>query len=93
MAVMKLRPLGSNIVIKIDDRDERVRKSGLIVMQSEGKAPQTGEIIAIGPDCAKTFELGSIVVFEKFAGHEFTDPDSNTKLIIINDEEIVATLK
>ncbi|MEK7860765.1 MAG: co-chaperone GroES, partial [Chloroflexota bacterium] len=45
---MKLKPLGSRVVIKALERDE-MTKSGIVLPDTAKEKPQEGRVLAVGP--------------------------------------------
>lgn len=89
---MKLIPFGDKVIVEVIDDALKTRKSGLIVVKTtEDKAPQTGTVVRKGPDCGKGIKVGDIVIFEKYSGDEFNDPDTNKRYLIMEEEAIIAT--
>ncbi len=92
---------------RYDEHDEVVKSakaSGLIVQLDRGVRHQAsvdkGVVIAIGQTAWKDFgnepwaKVGDTVLFAKNAGKSVEDPeDKETPYVILNDEDIVATLK
>jgi chaperonin GroES len=76
--IMKIKPLGNNIVISTIDNGE-VTSSGIIIPDSVKDKPERGTVVAVGP--GKMLENGERqqievkegdkVLFKKYAADEF----------------------
>lgn len=74
---MKIRPLGSRILVKRKE-EKNMTKGGIIIPDTAREKPRQGEVVAAGP--GKKDEKGNripmevaegdIVLFSKYAGNE-----------------------
>lgn len=67
-----IKPLGNRVVIKKLEAEEKTA-GGIILTSTAKEAPQTAEIVAVGPgtkDEAMEVAVGDKIVFSKFAGTE-----------------------
>lgn len=96
---MKLKPLGSRIVVKAIDREEST-KSGIFLPETLKDKPQEGIVLAVGPgdkspDTGELLPLsvsgGDRVLFQKFAGTEFKLEDQ--ELLILAEKDILAIME
>jgi co-chaperonin GroES (HSP10) len=92
---------------KLEDKDEhfsRAKRSGIVIPTMdeharEQAAMDTGEVLAIGTTAFKDFgtespiQVGDNIVFARHAGKTVVDPETDEKLICLNDEDVVAILK
>jgi chaperonin GroES len=94
----KLKPLGSNVIVKPTPREE-MTKSGIVLPDTAKERPQEGSILAVGPgrtlDSGSREEIevaiGQKVLFQKYAGTEFKlDED---ELLILKHGDILAIVE
>lgn len=96
----ELQPFGSRVVVKPKAAEE-VTPSGLIVPDVAQKKPEEGTVIAVGPGewvttatgpvrCPITVEVGDQVLFDKYAGFEFTVDGEAVR--VIPERDILARL-
>ena len=90
--------------IKIHENDEvfkRARTAGIQLLEmSERKeqvAVEKGTVLEMGKHCNKDYvgdlKVGDVIGFAKFGGKFITDPDNDEMLLVINDEDVVCTIK
>jgi len=95
---MKLKPLGSRVVIKALERDE-MTKSGIVLPDTAKEKPQEGRVLAVGPgdrneDGVRVpvdLKEGDRVLFQKYAGTEFKLDDE--ELLIFSEKDILAIVE
>ena len=95
---MKLKPLGSRVVIKALERDE-MTKSGIVLPDTAKEKPQEGRVLAVGPgdrneDGVRVpvdLKEGDRVLFQKYAGTEFKLDDE--ELLIFSEKDILAVVE
>lgn len=63
---MRFEPLGEKILVEPTPAETKTA-SGLIIPDVGQDTPQTGKVLAIGPD-VKVLGVGDVVMFGKFAG-------------------------
>ena len=87
-----MKPLFDKVLIKRDTLEDKL-KTSLIIPESSQKrnAPQTGVIIAIGPDTLQV-EVGQKVLFGLHAGSWIKDDEDN-ELFVCLDVDILAILE
>ena len=92
---------------RYDEHDEVFRAAkaaGLAILKDKEVRYQAsvdkGTVISVGPTAWKDFgsepwaKVGDVVIFAKNAGKSVEDPaDKETPYVLLNDEDIVATLK
>ncbi len=90
--------LGNRVLIK-PDPIEQVSKGGIILNLNERQAKSetsSGTVIDYGPSAwldpalggTPWVEKGDRVIFAKYSGKYFTDPDDDEEYIVINDDAI-----
>jgi chaperonin GroES len=95
---LKLKPLGSRVVVKPLAREE-MTKSGIVLPDTAKEKPQEGKVLAVGPgdrdEDGKRIPVelkeGDRVLFQKYAGTEFKLDDE--ELLILSEKDILATLQ
>ena len=95
---LKLRPLGSRVVIKALDREE-ITKSGIVIPDTAKEKPQEGRVVAVGPGgldkngnkVVMTLKEGDRVLYQKYSGTEFKL--EGEELLVIAQEDILALIE
>ncbi len=96
---LKLKPLGSRVVVKALEREE-VTKSGILLPDTAKEKPQEGKVLAVGPgdrhpDTGARIPVelkeGDRVLFQKYAGTEFKLDDE--ELLIFSEKDILAIVQ
>jgi chaperonin GroES len=96
---LKLKPLGSRVVIKALDREE-ITKSGIVLPDTAKEKPQEGKVLAVGPgdrhpDTGQRIPVelkeGDRVLFQKYAGTEFKLDDE--ELLILSEKDVLALVE
>jgi chaperonin GroES len=65
---MSLKPLGSRVLIKIQEAEKKTA-SGLYIPDTAQEKTQTGDVIAVGDDKDLiTVSVGQKVMFDQFSG-------------------------
>ncbi len=92
---LKLKPLGSRVVIKALEREE-MTKSGIVLPDTVKEKPQEGKVLAVGPGdrhpdtgerIAVELKEGDRVLFQKYAGTEFKLDDE--ELLILSEKDVL----
>jgi len=95
---LKLKPLGSRVVVKGLDREE-VTKSGIVLPDTAKEKPQEGKVLAVGPgdrhpDTGQRIPVelkeGDRVLFQKYSGTEFKL--EGDELLILSEKDILAII-
>jgi len=95
---MDIRPLHDRVVIK-REKEEEVRRSGIIIPDTAKEKPQEGMVVGVGSG-RKTpkgtlvpmeVKVGDKVLFGKYAGTEYKQDDE--ELVIMREEDILAVLQ
>ncbi|MDE3113832.1 MAG: co-chaperone GroES [Chloroflexota bacterium] len=97
-AGLKLKPLGSRVVIKPLQREE-MTKSGIVLPDTAKEKPQEGKVLAVGPgdrdEDGKRIPVelkeGDKVLFQKYAGTEFKLDDE--ELLILAEKDVLAVIQ
>ena len=96
---LKLKPLGSRVVIKALEREE-MTKSGIVLPDTAKEKPQEGKVLSVGPgdrhpDTGERIPVelkeGDRVLFQKYAGTEFKLDDE--ELLILSEKDVLATIE
>ena len=95
---LRLKPLGSRVVIKALERDE-MTKSGIVLPDTAKEKPQEGKVLAVGPGgldkngnkVEMTLKEGDRVLFQKYAGTEFKLDDE--EYIVLSQDDILALVQ
>ena len=96
---LKLKPLGSRVVIKALEREE-MTKSGLLLPDTAKEKPQEGKVLSVGPGdrhpdtgerIAVERKVGDRVLFQKYAGTEFKLDEE--ELLILSEKDILAVIE
>jgi chaperonin GroES len=96
---LKLKPLGSRVVIKALEREE-MTKSGLVLPDTAKEKPEKGKVLSVGPGdrhpdtgerIAVELKVGDHVLFQKYAGTEFKLDDE--ELLILSEKDVLAVIE
>jgi chaperonin GroES len=96
---LKLKPLGSRVVIKALEREE-MTKSGLLLPDTAKEKPQEGKVLSVGPGdrndktgerVAVELKVGDRVLFQKYAGTEFKLDEE--ELLILSEKDVLAVIE
>ena len=96
---LKLKPLGSRVVVKALEREE-MTKSGLVLPDTAKEKPQEGKVLSVGPGdrhpdtgerIAVELKVGDRVLFQKYAGTEFKLDEE--ELLILSEKDVLATIE
>jgi chaperonin GroES len=95
---LKLKPLGSRVVVKALDREE-VTKSGIVIPDTAKEKPQEGRVLAVGPGgldkngnkVVMTLKEGDRVLYQKYSGTEFKL--EGEELLVISQEDVLALIE
>lgn len=93
---MNVKPLGSRVVIKPLEKEERT-KSGILLPDTAKEKPQQGKIMAVGTGrllengskVALEVKEGDTVIFSKYAGTE-VKIDGEEYMILDGERDILA---
>ena len=96
---LKLKPLGSRVVIKALEREE-MTKSGIVLPDTAKEKPQEGKVLSVGPgdrhpDTGERIPVelkeGDRVLFQKYAGTEFKLDEE--ELLILSEKDVLAVIE
>lgn len=93
---MQIKPLGSRVVIKALEKEERT-KSGILLPDTAKEKPQQGKVVAVGAGkvlengqkLALEVKEGDTVIFSKYAGTE-VKVDGEELIILDGERDILA---
>jgi chaperonin GroES len=93
---MNIKPLGSRVVIKALEKEERT-KSGILLPDTAKEKPQQGKVVAVGPGkmlengtrIALEVKEGDTVIFSKYSGTE-VKVDGEEYIILDGERDILA---
>lgn len=89
---MQIKPLGSRVVIKKFEAEEKT-KSGIVLPGQAQEKPQMAEVIAVGPGTEKDpmeLKVGDNVLISKYAGTEVKL--DGVEYTILKQEDILAVI-
>jgi chaperonin GroES len=92
MGTIKMKPLGTRVIIEPSLAEERT-KSGIIIPDSAKEKPQSGTVVAVGPgkkDEPMEVKVGDLVLYGKYAGTEITYEKKD--YLIMNQSDILAVV-
>ena len=84
-----LNPLTNRLIIRPDKLPE-VTEGGIILPETVIERPQTGKVLAIGPDVL-TIENGDKVVYPPYSGMPLEYGDE--ELVVLRESDILATVE
>jgi chaperonin GroES len=95
---MKLKPLGSRVVVEPIEAEE-VTAGGIVLPETAKEKPQKGKVLSVGPgdrdedgDRIKMdVEENDIVLFAKYAGTEIKV--DGKKLLILRESDLLAIVE
>ncbi len=96
---MNVKPLGSRVVIKALEKEERT-KSGILLPDTAKEKPQQGKVIAVGAGrvletgakVALEVKEGDTVIFSKYSGTE-VKVDGEEYIILDGERDILAIVQ
>ncbi len=83
---MAIKPLGSRVLIKIQEAESKTA-SGLYIPDTAQEKTQTGTVVAVGEDKDIVVQAGQKVMYDKYAGSS-VKIDGTEHLIVKNDDII-----
>ncbi len=83
---MAVKPLGSRVLIKIQEAESKTA-SGLYIPDTAQEKTQTGTVVAVGEDKEIVVKTGQKVMYDKYAGSS-VKIDGDEHLIVKNDDII-----
>jgi len=93
---MNIKPLGSRVVIKALEKEERT-KSGILLPETAKEKPQQGKVVAVGSGkvtetgtkVALEVKEGDTVIFSKYSGTE-VKVEGEEYIILDGERDILA---
>ena len=88
-----IKPLGSRVVIKKIEAEEKTA-SGILLTSSAKEKPQVAEVVAVGPGTEEVkmeVSVGQKVICSKYAGTEVKLEDE--EFIIVKQNDILAVVE
>ncbi len=95
---MKLKPLGSRVVVEPIDVEE-VTAGGIVLPETAKEKPQKGKVLSVGPGdrnekgdrVQMDVAAGNTVLFAKYAGTEIKV--EGKKLLILRESDLLAIVE
>lgn len=89
---MKIDPLGTKVVVKVEEAESKTAK-GIIIPDASKEKPSVGTIVAVNETTKSDFnvDVGTKLLFGKYSGTEVTL--DNQKLLILEIDEAFAILR
>jgi chaperonin GroES len=85
---MTLQPLGRNVIIEPDSSQNEI--NGILMPETSEKRPETGLVLAAGPDAVGLTE-GDKVVYRKYGPDEVTV--DGRKVFVLSIEDVIAVIR
>jgi chaperonin GroES len=93
VTMIRLRPLARWVLVRPQAVLSETTKTGLVKVDFSSEKPQTGVVLAIGPDLQKSdwnpidppCEPGDVVLYGKFAGTEVDLGDGEALVLDVKD--------
>jgi chaperonin GroES len=92
MGAMKMKPLGTRVIIEPLVAEEKTQ-GGIIIPDSAKEKPQSGKVVAIGPgskDEPMEVKVGDVVLYGKYSGTEISYENNN--YLIMSQSDILAVV-
>lgn len=98
-------PQGYRVLVKTDEVEETVGEAGIVIVEDKKIARASkfrGTVVAVGPLAFKGFKegngepwckVGDRIYYAQYAGKPLLDPITKEEYTILNDEDVVATLR
>lgn len=94
--MISLVPLNYRVIVKHENVEE-FSKGGIYipdpVRDKERVRICKGVLVAIGPECETTAQVGDTVVYAQQAGRFIKDPKDGLEYTILNDEDLLVVLE
>lgn len=90
MSELKIKPLGTRVVIEAQQAETKTA-GGIIIPDSAKEKPQQGKVVAVGSgtqDEKMEVKVGDIVLYGKYAGTELSLEGND--YLIMNQSDILA---
>jgi chaperonin GroES len=92
MGTIKMKPLGTRVIIEPSKAEERTQ-SGIIIPDSAKEKPQSGTVVAVGPgtkDETMEVKVGDVVLYGKYSGTEISFEKKD--YLIMSQSDILAII-
>ena len=94
---IKLQPLADRLVVKPIEREDKT-KGGIYLPDTAKEKPQEGKVLAVGPGrlsedgkrIPMDVQVNDIVIYAKYGGTEWRDPDTDDELVILRESDVLA---
>ena len=88
-----LKAILKNIIIEPPRQAPSKTAGGIFLPESHKKVyPNQGKVISIGEQVTCGVKLGDVIRFQKFEGLEVPDPETKKKVIIVNEDKVLAII-
>ena len=98
-----ITPVGFLVLVRPDAPKEKLKNDRIIipdaVLEKERIAADTGVIVAIGSkawqdqaDGGPWAKVGDHILYAKYGGKVYIDPDTEEKLVVIQDKDVLGVL-
>ena len=95
---MNIKPLGDRIIVRREESAEKTA-GGIVLPDSAKNKPQRGKVLAAGPGrllkdgTRRPLQVreGDTVLFTAWAGDEFKDKNSQT-ILVMHEEDVLAVV-
>lgn len=88
---MTLRPIGDQVIIEPDDREE-FTKSGLIIPDVAQETPMKGLVLAVGPRVNEDITKYDRVIYNRWGAQEISESRVSEPVIILREEHVIAVV-
>lgn len=90
------KPLADRVLIKLDAMEVK-SPGGIILPQSEAnRTPNTGTVVAVGPDCKQDIRVNDYITWGKFAGLpvklDLDGSGTQVDYLVMREADIVAVI-
>lgn len=95
MKIPKIKPRGTQILVKPDGEGSRTSKNGIITPDNvEQEKKSIGTVLAVGPDM-KDVKKGDRVIYGAFAGEKmkWKEGTDEAEVVLLFDEDVLAFIE
>lgn len=99
--VSSIKVKGYRLMVKADPIEE-ISKGGIVLSVDktrERAAQNIGTVVSIGDQCFTQYEgepwceVGDTVLYSRYAGKFVMDPVTQEEYVLLNDEDVIATIE
>lgn len=83
---MNFEPYAERVVVRVDVEVATKDQFGMAIPSSAVEVPQTGEVLAVGPDC-KHAKVGHTVYFSRHGGRKVKI--AGEEVLILHESEVL----